>query len=614
MSLGEEETHAGALGRTPTYFLALLGLTLSAGGLVAMAGPADTGNLLGIAGAVLAMATSLLVLFERRRAAAGGARWSLPHLAQRIEQLKDAQWELSETAARYRDLLDQQEDMISRRDCMGRLIFANRAYCRLFGLEPREVVGSDFKPEVLDGDPLPQLGCGILMRRQYEELVRTGLGPRWIAWEERLVRGAGPAGFEMQSIGRDVTATREGEAELLEARDQAEAANRAKSRFLASMSHEIRTPMNGILGMSGLLQDTNLDAEQRSYVGAIETSARALLALIGEILDFSKIEAGKIELASAPFELVRPVASVIELLELKAAEKSLTLGWSSESGLPPFVLGDEARVRQIVLNLVSNAIKFTDEGSVHVRIASAGEGGGARIAIRVTDTGIGISEDELKRLFREFEQTDAAIQRRNGGTGLGLVISRRLARAMGGDIRVSSAPGRGTTFTAELDLPATQAPETGPPIEGAQSKEDRTQAAAPARTGKRARILIAEDNEINALLARRVVEKAHCEAIVVSTGAAAIAAMAASRKNGRPFDLVLMDVFMPEIDGLEATRIIRGLCEEAGDCVSRPPIIALTANAFAEDRHTCLEAGMDDYLSKPFDIEALGRLLRRWVP
>ncbi len=536
----------------------------------------------------------------------------------RLEELKDAHWELSENEARYRDLLDSQDDMISRRDADDRYLFVNQAFCQAFGLAPQQVIGQRFRPNVLDGQAHAPLCEEAGQKRRYEELVETKKGARWIVWEEHMVRSSQTSRYEIQCIGRDVTEEREAEAALLEARDQAESANRAKSRFLAAMSHEIRTPMNGILGMTGLLQETHLDAEQRSYTRAVSDSARALLALIDEILDFSKIEAGKLELNLAPFALSATIDAAVALLAPRAREKGLVLEAAHAPGLPPLLVADEARVRQIVLNLLSNAIKFTDSGSVRVRVEPAAgvvyEAGTVPVAITVTDTGIGLHADDLARIFRDFEQSEAALHRRNGGTGLGLAISRRLARAMGGDIWASGTPGKGSTFTVHLTLalPQQDAHEAGaaPDLNAPQRP---LMAAAPVPY--RPRVLIAEDNDINALLALRVVEKAACTPTLVGNGKAALDAVVASCGPGaEPFDLVLMDVFMPGLDGIEATRAIRAhyrTVVPAG--VTPPPIIALTANAFAEDRLRCLEAGMSDYLAKPFDVQDLQQLLARWV-
>jgi PAS domain S-box-containing protein len=593
-------------------------------------GLAGSGGASGLARAAIAVGAvaGLCAVHLALEAGAGAARMMVgdevkrygERIDTRLEELKDAHWELSENEARYRDLLDSQDDMISRRDAEDRYLFVNQAFCRAFGLSPQQIIGKRFRPNVLDGQVHAPLSAEVEQRRRYEELVETQKGARWIVWEEHMVRSSHASTYEIQCIGRDVTEEREAEAALLEARDQAESANRAKSRFLAAMSHEIRTPMNGILGMTGLLQETQLDAEQRSYTRAVSDSARALLALIDEILDFSKIEAGKLELNSAPFGLQAAIEGAVALLAPKAREKGLALETSYAPGLPLLLVADEVRVRQIVLNLLSNAIKFTDSGSVSVRVAPAAgvvcEKGTLAVAITVADTGIGLYADDIARIFRDFEQAEAALHRRNGGTGLGLAISRRLARAMGGDIWASGVPGAGSTFTVHLTLalPDETAAARKTAITPAANATERPHGwadAAPARP----KVLIAEDNEINALLALRVVEKAACDPTVVGNGLAAVEAVLASREPGaQPFDLVLMDVFMPVLDGIEATKAILAHFGTPGPAgLSAPPIIALTANAFAEDRRRCLEAGMSDYLAKPFDVQDLQHMLARWV-
>jgi signal transduction histidine kinase/DNA-binding response OmpR family regulator len=672
-------------------------------------------------------------------------------LQRQIEHLQDMQWVLRENETRYRDLLDTQADVILRQDPDGRLTFVNRAFCKTFGVAADSVIGTRYSLPVLERQPQPPgAGLGALPH----QLLKTATGERWFAWEEHRVPSGDGRAFELQAIGRDITHARRAEAELARTRDQAEAANRAKSRFLAAMSHEIRTPMNGILGMAGLLRDTQATPEQQTYVAAIDHSARTLLALIDEILDFSKIEAGKLTLHPRPFPLHACVQATVELLAPKAHEKGIEIAWAISPGVPDLVVGDETRIRQILLNLIGNAIKFTDRGGVMVTIA-LGETAGHLIC-RIEDTGIGLSRTALTTLFTEFEQFDTALGRRAGGTGLGLAISKRLARAMGGGIRVESQLGRGSKFTFDLQVQAAEGAralsfstpdgpcaghvllaldriierramvatlaaarvavteasdldhEAGRMVDAAVARgnpidlvvvdasEDadeagrllaRAKAAAGGRAvkgvvliaatdrlslkefrtqgfeaylvrpvrlqsllrqlelgvvenpidediersfrGPRAiaerlvrsrRVLLAEDNPINALLARRVVEMAGCTAVLATDGRKAVDAVRRSLDGTEPpFDVILMDVHMPELDGLEAVAELRKLVAEQGHAhgsgrlpVILPPIVALTANAFSEDRQRCLDVGMDDYLSKPFERADLEAILDRW--
>ena len=361
---------------------------------------------------------------------------------------------MREREARYRDLLDHQGDVILRRDADGRLSFVNDAFCRTFGMERDAALGQVFHLPALndDRDETNLSNRGDERQSRVVELSTTA-GPRWFVWEDFVVSGQEGSVSEIQSVGRDITEQRAAEIALADARDQAMTASHAKSRFLASMSHEIRTPMNGILGMTGLLLDTELSPEQRTYARAISTSATTLLSLIDEVLDFSKIEAGKIELRVAPFDIADAAQGVVELLAPRGRDKGLEIGWFAAPDLPKTVIGDEMRVRQILMNLMGNAIKFTDHGGVALTLGLApGTPHGDRTILRfaVRDTGPGVRPDAIERIFAEFEQAEQGPARRHGGTGLGLAISKRLVDEMGGRIDVASMPGAGATFTVDL--------------------------------------------------------------------------------------------------------------------------------------------------------------------
>ncbi|MEZ5840319.1 MAG: ATP-binding protein [Hyphomicrobiales bacterium] len=653
-----------------------------------------------------------------------------------FEALSDETWQLRESLEQYESLIEAHGDLVTRRDAAGHLLFVNDAFCRAFGLSRDAVLGTDWRPGTIAGET--SAPTGNLPR---DIALMTVDGPRWYAWLDKPARSLADGAIVIQSVGRDITDRKAVEEALREARDGAEAASRAKSRFLATVSHEIRTPLNGILGMAALLADTRLSAEQATYTRAIETSGEALLSLIEDVLDFSRIEAGRLELVPAAFEPARLAEEVSELLAPRAHGKGLEIATRVAADVPQELVADAARLRQILLNLAGNGIKFTETGGVLIAL-SCDAGCNARtcrVRFEVRDTGVGIAPEDAGRLFEEFEQTE--LGRSRGGTGLGLAISRRIVGLMGGEMTLESTPGEGSSFAFSLDLPVAmpavavpqiagsghalivsrgrlEAPalaealadagvrttivadvakaaallrrntgsvdivlvdsrigqdaaadlETlravepglpavvliepgargelerlkasgfagylvrpvrsrsllavvenvldGPDWEAEEKLVDERVAPRPQRTVASRHVLLAEDNEINTLLARSVLERQGHVVTAVANGAAAVAAyretiLERGAGASEPFDLVLMDLHMPELDGLGATRAIRALEETYG--LARMPIVALTANAQAGERKVALAAGLDDYATKPIDPDRLAALVERWA-
>jgi PAS domain S-box-containing protein len=652
-------------------------------------------------------------------------RKKLLKIALHNEVLADRNWELQEAEERARSLFESQGDLIVMRDGEGRISFVNDAYCQMAGRDRDALLGSRFAFELLEQGDAALEPNGT---RVHDQRIDSAIGPRWIAWREALVRSDAGQPAVLQCVGRDVTDRTETERALAEARDHADAASRAKSRFLAMASHEIRTPLNGIIGMSGLLLDTALTPEQTTYAKAVRTSGEALMSLIEELLDYSKIEAGKLDLEARPFALTSLIEDITELLAPRAQAKQLDIAAYVDDRLPSHVIGDAARLRQVLLNLAGNAIKFTLSGGVAL-IVEPGIWPG-EISFLIRDTGIGIAPDAQKRIFREFEQAEG-IGRSFGGTGLGLSISERIVRRMGGRITLESKPDVGSTFEVAVPLPAAAeqdglknyivpdltrqsvmlvaiqgieadlitrrlqswggqtclvtdaeiatallperswhavlvddaigrdaalavaaaarrhasrrivlvtpatrhelqpsspftgylvkplraaslaarlalTPDVAAPALAAESIAEPI-APVPAISSPGLSVLVAEDNEINALLMRSLLTKLGHRAVIATHGAAALESWLAARSAGAPYDLILMDLQMPQLDGIEAAKRIRA--HEAAESGRRTPILALTANTLVEDRYACFEAGMDGFLIKPLDRDKLGEAL-----
>ncbi|MES1989542.1 MAG: response regulator [Pseudomonadota bacterium] len=721
---------------------------------------------------LLAIASVLLLGVEAWRRASARARASRNDAMRAeaaLETLRDKTWELAEREEHYRDLVAVQGDVIIRQDMSARVTYVNDVFCLTFGLDRSDVIGRPFTPDGPDDEAPRRMGEHAARtpaeRVHFDRRVRTAQGMRWFSWEEFAIHDEAGDVRQIQIVGRDISERKAVEEKLALTLDEVQAANRAKSQFLAAMSHEIRTPMNGVLGMTALLLDTSLTAAQRSYAEAVKTSGDALLAIINDILDYSKIEAGKVRIMSAPFDMRGVLESVCELLSPKAFEKGLEIIAEIDPQIPDRLLGDDARIRQILINLAGNAIKFTEAGGITIRAVLESYSytdDVANIIIEVEDSGIGIAPDTLPIIFDEFVQADQTLSRRFDGTGLGLAISRRIVTAMGGSISVDSTLGAGSVFRvhlpftavesalprrANLDgqrvliledrpilaaslaraarlagasvdltlnseamvaalkastydvlilpidtnegsgtellsraravspgldalvllrpqdrdrLPTLLGQEGNPSLaqrrfdgylvrpvratslearleilrngsqrqsfegkfEKARYNEEQMLADLKAFSGLRApdilrvkqqpewtarlNVLVAEDNDINALLTRTLLERDGHKVHIAKNGIEVLAAL--DEPTGKDYDLVLMDLHMPDMDGFEATRRIRGL----SDGRSSLPIVALTANAMADDRQICFAAGMDDYLSKPVAPDALARMLATW--
>jgi PAS domain S-box-containing protein len=514
--------------------------------------------------------------------------------------------EVRASERRYRLLADNATDVVLRTDEAGTVTYISPSCVDLSGFTAEELTGRLCAEFIHPEDhPLVQAanvaivtGAESAVAVEYRLRHKDG-DWRWLESHMKPWRAPGEAEGGVISAIRDIDRRKALEAELVAARDAAEAAARAKSAFLANMSHEIRTPMNGVLGFTELVLAGDLAPDQRRHLELIAESGRSMMRLLNDILDKSKIDAGRMHIAAEPVDLRHVVRRCADLMAPAAQAKGVRLSAHVDPAVPARLVGDPLRLRQILLNLVGNALKFTERGGVAVNAAVDGD----RLRLDVIDTGIGIPPDRLQAIFHQFAQADESTAGRYGGTGLGLAISGDLARLMGGAIEVTSAPGQGSTFSLVLPLRV-----AADPVDHV-APSAASPGPATAASGRAPRVLIAEDHDINQVLILAMAERAGMAATIASDGLEAVALVEEAARAGRPYDLVLMDMQMPRLDGLEATRRLR----LAGHDAVRLPIVALTANAYAEDVQACLAAGMQAHLAKPVQVGDLAAVLTRFV-
>ena len=548
-----------------------------------------------------------------RRIEHNGQHWFLIQAREVHEELR-IEDDLAQTTSQLRATLESTGNGILVIDWQGRVASMNRLLSKMWKL-PEDLLLEQNDEAILD-----YMGSLVVDGQAFRSRLREIVEEHETDDVINLVDGrvfeckSLPQYLDERIIGRvfgfnDITERIRIEQDLIAARERAESANQAKAAFLAMMSHEIRTPMNGVMGMTAMMADTPLNNEQKRYLGIIRSSSDALLSIINDILDFSKIEAHKLSLEIIDFDLRNQLEEFSELNTFRAAEKQLEYKWQLAPDVPRRLRGDPGRIRQVLTNLVGNAFKFTQSGSVALRVTRlADRGERVVLHIEVQDTGIGIAAENLAKVFAPFEQADTSTTRKYGGTGLGLAISRQLVEMMDGDISVSSEEHRGTTFSLNIVLDKAAESKAIESSSASANRGDTSRAAAPvaeaelAERKKMVSLLVVEDNAVNMMVMKGVLAKLGYQNIdKAQDGLEAI-----DKAMQGSYDLILMDCQMPKLDGYAATRRLR-------DQGLKMPIIAMTAHAMSGDREKCLEAGMDDYLTKPIAIDKLGAMLDQWL-